>query len=547
MKTSILLVLVAASGLAGAALPPADLDARATITLPLEKIAALLDKPKAEVDAPPPVAAALSKEVISLSLNQSHPRLTVHVEGDVLAKGWTTVPLIGTPFTLASVSPATLILTPRDGTLCLLSHEPGHISADLVFDLPPKVAAPNTEGISLDIPPVAGGSLSIEDVPEHSRVNIRIGDVSISGGVVPLPATGGEIAATVVDDHPITPTNWKLRAENLVRECDDRLPYESHLHLSGSSGSGLSAKLELPVDAVHIKVDGPDLRASQSLIEPGGVRVVNLDWSTPGVLDRDLVIYYEMALPSPGMPWQIRPPKISNGDLASGRTVLLPQPGISIHSTAGKAIDDVSGLPAWMARQADSGQAYQVEGGQPFVATAVPLPRLVVETAQISQAHYATRIVSDGACLSEATISISHRGSIQWRFSLPASSELLACSVDGQTTNPIICSNGELMLALPGDLISHPATTSEVAFSYIVHGPAVAPVEGNVALALPGTPLFIESLVWDVQLPTSYELTAFNGNVEPAGRGDGITFRKQLVRNDVPAVEIYYRKHQTSN
>jgi hypothetical protein len=547
MKTSILLVLAAASGLAGAALPPADLDAKATITLPLEKIAALLDAPKPEAETPPPVAAALSREVISLSLNQSHPKLTVHVEGDVLAKGWTTVPLIGTPFTLASVSPATLILTPRDGTLCLLAHEPGHISADLVFDLPPKVAVPNTEGISLDVPPAAGGSFSVEEVPPHCRGNVHIGDVPVSAGVVPLPATGGEITAAVVDDHPITPTNWKLRAENLVRECDDRLPYESHLHLSGSSGSGLSAKLEIPIDAVHLKVDGPDLRASQSVIESGGVRVVNLEWSTPGVLDRDLVVYYEMALPSPGMPWQIRPPNIFNGDLASGGTVLLPQPGISIHSTAGKAIDDVSGLPAWMARLAGSGQAYQVEGGQSFAATAVPLPRLVVETAQITQAHYNTRIVSDGACLSEATISISHRGSIQWRFSLPAGSELLACGVEGQTTNPIIGAKGELMLALSGDTTSHAATTSEVTFSYIVHGSPVAPVEGKVALALPGTPLFIESLLWDVQLPTSYELTAFNGNVEPAGRGDGITFRKQLVRGDVASVEIYYRKHQTSN
>jgi len=53
--------------------------------------------------------------------------------------------------------------------------------------------------------------------------------------------------------------------------------------------------------------------------------------------------------------------------------------------------------------------------------------------------------------------------------------------------------------------------------------------------------------VWEVQLPASYDLTAFNGNVEPAKRGDGITFRKQLVRGDVASVEIYYRKHQTSN
>lgn len=547
MKTSILLVLAAASGMAGAALPPADLDARATITLPLAKIGALLDTPKSEVEAPPPVAAALSKEVVSLSLNPSHPRLTVHVEGDVLAKDWTTVPLIGTPFTLASASPSTLILTPRDGTLCLLAHEPGHISADLVFDLPPRIAAPNTEGISLEIPAVAGGSFSIVDVPAHSRVNVRIGDVPVSSSSVPLPATGGEIAVAVVEDLPVAPTNWKLRAENLVRECDDRLPYESHLHLSGSSGSGLSAKLEIPIDAVHVKVDGPDLRASQSVIESGGIRVVNLEWSTPGVLDRDLVVYYEMALPSPGMPWQIRPPKVFDGDLPAGSTVLLPQPGISIHSTSAKAIDDVSALPAWMARQADSGQGYQVEGGQSFAATAVPLPRLVVETARITQAHYGTRIVSDGACLSEATISISHRGSIQWRFSLPANSELLACSVDGQTTNPIICSKGELMLALSGDSTSPAATTSEVTFSYIIHGPPVAPVEGHVALTLPGTPLFIESLVWEVQLPASYELTAFNGNVEPAGRGDGITFRKQLVRGDVASVEIYYRKHQASN
>ena len=98
--------------------------------------------------------------------------------------------------------------------------------------------------------------------------------------------------------------------------------------------------------------------------------------------------------------------------------------------------------------------------------------------------------------------------------------------------------------------ISLPAATTgkptQIDLSSTGHQPPLAPVSGQVALALPEIDLFVQTLYWDLQIPDDYELTALEGNVAlaPAANAPpGIHLRKDLLKAERPAAELFYQKH----
>ena len=87
---------------------------------------------------------------------------------------------------------------------------------------------------------------------------------------------------------------------------------------------------------------------------------------------------------------------------------------------------------------------------------------------------------------------------------------------------------------------------TQIDLSYTGHQPQMAPVSGQVALALPETDLFVQTLFWDLQIPADYELTALEGNVslaQAANAPPGIHLRKDLLKSERPAAELFYQKH----
>ena len=90
-------------------------------------------------------------------------------------------------------------------------------------------------------------------------------------------------------------------------------------------------------------------------------------------------------------------------------------------------------------------------------------------------------------------------------------------------------------------------TRSKVCFSYTAAKGKLEPVEGQLALELPLTPLFIHEIAWTVEIPDGYEVSAAEGNVEltSGGRSNNPSvahFTKKLCRNERPQAQIFYRK-----
>jgi hypothetical protein len=175
-----------------------------------------------------------------------------------------------------------------------------------------------------------------------------------------------------------------------------------------------------------------------------------------------------------------------------------------------------------------------------------PAPNLpVVETAQaiVETATAKTRIVSDGALLTEIDYSIRHERALPWRIDLPEGSELLAASIDGQPVKPLDRGERVLEFTLPSG-----KELSAVSLSYTAKKPAFKPVSGQIDVELPQTDLLVHWLDWELRIPIAYEIAAFEGNVEsaPCDKTDAssrvIPLHKELCKNERPRAEFFYQK-----
>ena len=186
----------------------------------------------------------------------------------------------------------------------------------------------------------------------------------------------------------------------------------------------------------------------------------------------------------------------------------------------------------------------------PEKAVELPAPSLpVVETAQavVETATAKTRIVSDGALLTEIDYSIRHERALPWKVDLPEGSELLSAKIDGQPVKPIDRGARVLEFALPSG-----KELSAVSVSYTAKKPAFGPVSGRFGVELPQTDLLVHWIEWELRIPIAYEIAAFEGNVEPAPcdktdvTSRVIPLHKELCKNERPRAEFFYQKPQTN-
>ena len=184
----------------------------------------------------------------------------------------------------------------------------------------------------------------------------------------------------------------------------------------------------------------------------------------------------------------------------------------------------------------------------PEQIAAPPRPNLpLVETARavVETATAKTRIVSDGALLTEISYDIRHSRAMPWRVNLPEGSQLLDAKIDGQPVQPGDRGERTLEFALPSE-----KELNSVSLSYTEKKPAFKPVSGQIAVELPETDLLIHGLDWELRIPVAYEIAAFEGNVEsaPGDKCDSasrvIPLHKELCKNERPRAEFFYQKPQ---
>lgn len=173
---------------------------------------------------------------------------------------------------------------------------------------------------------------------------------------------------------------------------------------------------------------------------------------------------------------------------------------------------------------------------------AQPMPASVTDDAIASTAVYTTQVVRDGSVLTEGTITVRHDQTAKLALQLPEAARLLQCHVNGDAVRAVM---GEAnRLEIPLDDPATDGAESEVRLSFTAVVDSLQAAEGELALALPQTPLFVKQIDWNVQLPEAYDLS-FSGNVDAVTdktSAPGLHLRKSLCRDQQPQARITYRK-----
>jgi hypothetical protein len=91
--------------------------------------------------------------------------------------------------------------------------------------------------------------------------------------------------------------------------------------------------------------------------------------------------------------------------------------------------------------------------------------------------------------------------------------------------------------------------TSRNSFSYTSAKGSLEAVEGDFALELPITPLFIHEINWSIEIPGSYEASFSEAasNMELStgsehGQANTLRITKKLCRNERPQAQLFYKK-----
>lgn len=213
-----------------------------------------------------------------------------------------------------------------------------------------------------------------------------------------------------------------------------------------------------------------------------------------------------------------------------------------------------AGREVTVADATKTGDQYRLDAGGPLEVGLVSaeallaaeaqndLPRVPMVAAVVDSATSQLRVVPDGSLLCEMRYLVSHKTPVTWSVALPEGSELLSCTVEGEPFAPVDRGEGRLEIDLP----TATGKASEIKFVYASRVEPLEPVSGSLELELPLTPWLIHDVQWQIDLPSGYELAALDGNVVAvkAVSNDAlhIRVRKELCRNERPAVQIFYRK-----
>jgi hypothetical protein len=529
------------------AAPPAPDLTDARVTLPFGELKTLWQAAQHETPEKrkPPVEATLLAARYQLLLKGDQATGVVEFETQSFTDEWTVIPLLGAQTQIDEVEPADLQLIAREGRFALVTNRIGKQKIRIKFAVK-LTGATDGPQFRLAISPAAINTVSVSGIPE--KQTLRIADatqLSVEKDRVSYRLRAqDELAFDVIPEEavvPPTPSRWKLDTQALVQFGDGKLNYITRLAASSEHGSGLTMELEFPAGADVTKITGRDLGDWQASTTEDQTRRVHLRWQTRDVLRREVEVEYNFAQPLTGGEWNLKSPHLVDGENNPPLYVVVPPQGLDLTAAAQTAVPRQ--LPSWLVEKVD-GKNYQVFlGDTPVTAKWLPL----VETAQavVETATAKTRIVSDGALLTEIDYTIRHERALRWSVDLPEGCELLAARIEGQPVKPIDRGPHVIEFSLPGG-----KAVTALALSYTAKKPPFKPVSGQIAIELPQTELLVHWIDWELRIPVAYEIAAFEGNVEsvPCDKTDSgsrvVQLHKELCKNERPRAEFFYQKPQ---
>jgi hypothetical protein len=517
---------------------------RAEVRIPYSELKLLLARaePGASAKAEPRKPALLSAR-LRLSVENGRPVIDGTFRTASFSPEFSLVPLLAGDVALEKQDPEDAALVTEGEALCIASDRSGTRTLQL------RLLPIQTEkGFSLSIPPCPSAIFETGSLPADQSVVLGYQDQEetlAANQTRPLPNTGQILQLRLLDGsatreamRPPDPSTWTWQHQALVSPSESDLHYQIIARASAASGSGVEALLPLPADAQEISISGEDLISFRKIRGENRSLDVSLLWKTRGILDRQLIIFYQLPLRPLDRTWKLQAP---SGKGTRTRFIIANSPLLG-YSAEGLSEPTASlGLARVLAERLKGNTCQQLEAESTADLAIHFIPVAATAEGVVNEAEWVLKIEPDGAMLVKGALKIEHKSPIGFVFDVPQGMKLLSCEIEGQSVAPVDLGEGLLKVALPSN-----GSGTRLSCSITGRSAALDPVEGTMKLSLPKLPLFIHSMLWRLDLPSGYQAET-HGNLKRVHGASGdsacrITLQKNLCRDERPEIQVFYQR-----
>ncbi len=505
----------------GSALPPVP--ASGNVTLPLDEYNHLLElasKAARKTDTPP-VPYSMKRADLKFRVTDESVQGTVQLQGEILHKGATKVPLTtGMAILDARQEGKSLPLALENGTHTAVLNGPSEFSVSLDAGLPLNIEAGRA---SFSLPAPSAGSVRFALVVPGDHTNVRVspglitarssanGQTSIEATLVPgvqanIWWTTREAAAPVVPKE----VRFLSDVKTLVSVSEAEIRIAALADISVVQGEPAQFEIEIPAGYEVTGTTGASIESSE--VESG---VLVLKVGAPAQRSHQFLISMEKSITATN----VDAPFLSfkNAQRETGE-VLVDGAG-TIELTAKEAgglkrMDFKETNPYLRSLSRFPMQAAFRYHKQPSEKPSLALewtrfPDSSVLSAVVERAVVTTLVTTEGRSLTEIKLLVKNQAQPFLKIALPAGASILTAEVAGEKVKPVEGPDGNRVpLLRPG---FRPTDSYNVSFVFI-HSGAPFAKKGGSDISLPRMDIPIDLLQWEVFLPERYKVKDFGGD-----------------------------------
>jgi hypothetical protein len=516
------------------ALPPVP--ASGNVTLPLDEYNRLLElasKPVRKVDTPP-VPYTMKRADLKFTVANESVQGTVHLQGEILRKGATKIPLTsGMAILDARQEGKGLPLELENGTHTAVITGPADFAVTLDAGLPLSIEAGRA---SFNLPVPSAGSVRLALVVPGDHTNVRIspgiitsrssanGQTSIEATLVPgQPANIWWTTRETV--APVAPKEVRFLSDvkTLVSVSEADIRMAALADITVVTGEPTQFKIAVPAGYEITGATGASVESSE--FESG---VLTLKVTGPAQRSHQFLISMEKPISAT----KADAPFLGFKDAQRETGEVLIEGAGTIELTATetgglKRMDFKEMNPYLRALARFPMQAAFRYHKQPNETPALALewtrfPDSSVLAAVAERAVVTTLVTTEGRSLTEIKLTIKNQAQPFLKVALPPGASILSAEVAGEKVKPVEGPDGNRVPLLRAGF--RPVDSYIVSFVFMHSGVPFAK-KGGSDLSLPKMDVPINLLQWEVFLPEQYKVKDFSGdaiaaNLLPASSRD---------------------------
>lgn len=493
------------------------------VTLPLSEynhLVELASKPPKRPEAPP-LPYAIKSIDMKLRVENESVLGTIQVEGEVLSKGITKIPLTSGMTVLDVRQEGKPVpLRQEGGTQVAVLTGPTEFSLTLDAGLPLAI---ENKRASFNIPVPAAGSaqMSLVIPGEHTAVNITPGLItsqSSANGRTALEATLSPSQSAVVwwatreVVAPVTPREVRFLSsvKTLVTVGETDLRLAALADVTVVQGEPAEFALEIPAGYELTGATGTTLDSAE--VQSG---VLVLKVADPSVKSHQFLISLEKAITAT----KVDVPFLAfrQAQRETGEVLVEGAGTMELTATESGSLKrmDVKETNAYLRSLVhfppQAAFRYHRQPTEPpaLVLDWVRFPDTAVLAAVADNAQVTTLVTSEGKSLTEVKLTVRNQAQPFLKVELPTGASIVSADVAGEKVKPVQGTDGNRVpLLRPGFRPTDAYTVSFV----IMHSGTPFAKKGGSELTLPKLDIPIGLLQWELFLPEQYRVKDFGGD-----------------------------------